>query len=90
MAINEAINQYMRCYECPKYASCSNIENKVKEAFDQPMLRMSKFYPSDGISGQPYKSKYYDDHRYDIPRPMTLCDLEKALIAYGIGLRYGG
>lgn len=80
MAINEALEQYMKCYECHKYGNCADVEVKIKEALDQPLLRMSKFYPSDGISGQPYKSKYFDDHRYDSPRPLTICDLEKYLI----------
>lgn len=79
MAINEGLKQCMKCRSCSNYDDCTDIEAKLKEAFDQPLYRMSKFFPSKGISGQPYKSKYFDDHRYDPPRPLTICDLEKYL-----------
>ena len=80
MALNEALTQYMKCYDCSRYAYCDDVEAKVKEAFNEPMLQMIKYFPSDGISGQPYKSKYFDDHRYDPPKPLTICDIERCLM----------
>ena len=53
MAINEGLKQYMKCRSCSNYDDCADMEAKLKEAFDQPLYPMSKFFPSKGISGRP-------------------------------------
>lgn len=78
MAMNDALEQYMKCYGCKKFGSCPDCEEKIKAAWDRPMVPMGSF--KTGISGTPYKSKYFDDHRYDPPKPIMTCDWEKQLM----------
>lgn len=77
MAWNEALTQYMKCYQCERYDSCADVEEKLKYACNLPTFPFGSNLR--GIPGVPYKSKYFDDRRYDPPKPMTFCELEKAL-----------
>ena len=77
MAMNEALKQYLKCLECKELGSCKDVDEKIKAEWDKPMFPLKYVR---GISGEPYTSKYFDDRRYDPPRPITLCDIEKAML----------
>lgn len=76
MAIYEAMKRYEKCYECGRMEECPDSEAKIKAALAIPPFPVNTYKPD-----KPYKSKYYDDHRFDPPRELTVKDVIRAMEA---------
>lgn len=81
MSLDTAYFQYLECKRCPHGTDCSDCEAKIKAALcrEDPLKKLAPINPLRPY--QPYKSKYYDDHRYDPPKKATakqvICEKEK-------------
>ena len=75
MSLDDAYYQYLKCLECNRYSDCPDFETKIRYAIDKHSL-FHKLQPINPLRPyQPYKSKYFDDHRYDQPRKATAQDV---------------
>lgn len=78
MAFNEALQQYIKCYECLYFGECPNVDEKIKAELEKPAFELPK--PTNPLNPYtPYKSKYFDDHRFDPPRELTGEDIIRAM-----------
>ena len=76
---SDTCNQFLKCIECG-YVECPEREFRILNAFYAlrpfPIHKLRPVNPLRPF--QPYKSKYFDDHRYDPPREITAEDIIRA------------
>lgn len=78
MSFHEMLEQYVKCYNCEHFGDCPDAEKKIKEALAKPMIP-APIYTNPLNPNTPYKSKYFDDHRFDPPKELTGDDIKRAM-----------